>query len=291
VPAAVSSAANPAAPDGSTTCFCTLHQEQDRPRDRLVGDGHYLVDVGRDVGQRQLPRRLDRDPVGDGRDLGQRHRVPGRQRCRERGRPRRLHADDADVRPQRLGRDGGARDQPPAADGHHDGRGIGNLLDDLKAHRALARDDIGMVKRVHEHSIVLSRPFLRRLERIVEGLTDQPHLGTIRTRRFDLGQRRRDRHEHRRPHAQQRRGQGDALRVVAGAGAHDPPRPLLGSQLGDAVVSASDLERARSLQMLALEHRGVATARRHGTGDLHRRALRHPCQALTRGVDVIDTYY
>ena len=62
-----------------------------------------------------------------------------------------LHADDAHVGAQRLDRDRDAGEEPATAGGDHHGRGLGRLLEDLEAGRALAGDDVGVVERVDQH--------------------------------------------------------------------------------------------------------------------------------------------
>src|SRR5690606_18722376 len=57
-----------------------------------------------------------------------------------------LDAEDLDVRLERLGGDGAARDQAAAADRDDQGVEIGRVLDELQAADALARDDAFIVE-------------------------------------------------------------------------------------------------------------------------------------------------
>ena len=90
--------------------LAALQQHQQGPGDVLVGDRDHLVDELADVGEGEVAGPADRDAVGD-RGV----RLPAAPAGRPRSEggnaaaPAGLHADDPDVRPQRLGRHRDAR--------------------------------------------------------------------------------------------------------------------------------------------------------------------------------------
>src|SRR3712207_9170583 len=63
-----------------------------------------------------------------------------------------LHAEDLDLGPRRLDRDGGARGEAAAAHGNHDAREVRDVFEQLEAERPLARDDVAVVEGMHERS-------------------------------------------------------------------------------------------------------------------------------------------
>lgn len=143
-----------------------------------------------------------------------------RERERIRRRVRRLDADD----PQRapllgrllLRRGGDAGDEPSAADRDDEGLDSRRLLEDLEADRALARDDVRMVVGRHEDRAGALGELGRRGEGLVEDVPAQHHLRAVVAGRRELGQGDADGHEDGRLDAELARGEGDALRVVAG---------------------------------------------------------------------------
>ena len=178
-----------------------LEQERDRLCDRVVLDVDDVVEKLVEDRHRQLARVLHGDAVGNRRAA----RLP------------RLHADDADARPQRAqhGRDPGG--EPAAADRKQERRRVGHLLDELEPDRALARDHERVLERVHERRAGLLCARGRGRHRIVEHRAGEHRLGAVALRRLDLGHRRVLRHEDGRRDAELARGQRDRLPVVAGA--------------------------------------------------------------------------
>ena len=97
-----------------------------------------------------------------------------------------------------------------------------------------------------------------RHQRLGQGLPEHPDLRPVGAGGRHLGQRRGLGHEDGGAGAEQPGGQGDPLRVVAGAGGHHSAGPLLVGQPGDPRVRPADLEGAGALQVLALEpHRAA----------------------------------
>ncbi len=64
--------------------------------------------------------------------------------------PFRLCCEDADVRPDSLGRDANPGHQSATAHWSHDGIELRNLLEEFKGHGPLAGDHVGMVVRRNE---------------------------------------------------------------------------------------------------------------------------------------------
>ena len=116
-----------------------LEEQHDRLRDLLVAHLDHRLERALENRPCQLSRVLDRDPVGD-RLLA-----------------RRADADQTRARPCRLQRDGDARGEPTAADGHEHGARLGNLLGQLEADRALAGDHELVLERVDERRAASSR--------------------------------------------------------------------------------------------------------------------------------------
>ena len=84
--------------------------------------------------------------------------------------------------------------------------------------------------------------------------------------------------------------QGDALGVVAGAGGDDARGLLFGSQGGDLVGGAADLEGARPLEVLGLEEEVAPRQPAEGVGGQHGRPERQISDDAPRPVDVLQGY-
>ena len=221
-------------------------------------------------------------------ELRERHRLTRRHRRRHARGARGLHADhpDAGVRGAQPGRD--ARGQPTAADRHHDDVGRpAQLLDDLNADRALARDRAEVVERGHDRGAgVLGVLRGGRGGVVVRvALDDQLHpLAAERADPLALLPGRGGGHVHPAAHAEAAARVRHALAVVARAGADGARRPLGRVEARDQVVGAAQLVGAADLQVLALEpdpraggvRQPFARLQRGGDGDareLRRRAL------------------
>ena len=88
-----------------------------------------------------------------------------------------LHADDLDLGPRGLHRDGDAAREPAAADRHDDLGQVGDVLQQLEAERALAGDDVGVVERVHEGHARLARALLGRRHALLDRVAAAVHDG------------------------------------------------------------------------------------------------------------------
>ena len=179
----------------------------------------------------------------------------------------RLHADDADLRAQRLDVRGDPRDEAAPADRHEDRVDrAGVLAQDLHADRPLPGDHVAVVERVHEHEPARRRELVGARLRVRVGVAVEDHLDAVaaeRPHRLDLHLRRRHRHDDHRPASEAGRRQRDALGVVAGRRRDHPARPLGRVEADHAVVGAAELEREDRLVVLALqEHRASRCAPR-----------------------------
>ena len=132
-----------------------------------------------------------------------------------------------------------------AATGADDDRPhVGALLEDFQAGRRLPGHDVGVVERVNQHRTGVGGERDGLGERLVNGVSEEPHVGAVLAGGLDLRQRRTLGHEHRRLGAEQRRGERDALRMIAGAGRDDAAGPLGVRQSRDADIGAANLERS-----------------------------------------------
>jgi hypothetical protein len=137
--------------------------------------------------KRLLADLLHRHAVGEQTHVRQLDPPAGLERARHRVRILGLHADHLDLGPHALHVRGDAAREPTAADGHEDRIERTLVLpQDLHADRALARDHIGVVVRMHEHRV---RALLQR-ERVrvgvAVGVTEQHDFRTARLDRGDL---------------------------------------------------------------------------------------------------------
>ena len=95
------------------------------------------------------------------------------------------------------------------------------LPQDLHADRPLAGDDVRIVERMHENQIALARQRQRALERAVVVVAVQHNLRAEVGDRLHLDVRSRLRHDDDGRNAAPFRAERDALRMIAGRGAHD----------------------------------------------------------------------
>ena len=263
-----------------------------------------------------LAHQLDRGAVGEQSHVGQLHAPAPAHRLQHGIGIGGLHADDADLGPQRLDIGRHAGDQPAAADGHEDGVDRPLVLaQDLHRHRALAGDHVGIVEGMHEHQLAfggdLQRMLVGRVVHIavqhhfaagvVEGMHEAQSLRLLQFQRVrmgvavavavqhdlaaqrmhgvDLQLRCRHRHHDDGAAAQLLRRQRHALRVVAGRGADDAARQRLGVQVRHLVVRAAQLEAENRLLVFALEQHVVADAARQRARRLECGFTRHVVDA------------
>ena len=215
-----------------------LGREPDARRDLRLGDRDDVVEVRPQVLERPSPERLAARPVRDG--PRNEVRLPADdlaapQRFLRVGRQLRFDADHPDIRPQRLDRRRDAARQPAAADGQEDGREVGQVLDQLEADRALSRDDPVVVVGRDDGQPPVRGDRLGHPLALIAARPDDDHLGAVRFDPLALDPGCVGRHDHDGRDAEQRRGAGDALGVVARGVGDDAAGPLVG--VSDAIVA------------------------------------------------------
>jgi hypothetical protein len=127
------------------------------------------------------------------------------------------------------------------------------LAQDLHGDRALPRDHLGIVVRMHEAQAAPAAERARVSVGLVVGVPAQDDGGAARLDRRDLDLRRGHRHHDGRAAAEPLRGERHALRVVARGSRDDPALQRRRRQLRHLVVGAAQLEGEHRLQVLALE--------------------------------------
>ena len=126
------------------------------------------------------------------------------------------------------------------------------------------------------------------LIRVLEYRSAQDHLGAVGLGRGHLDERSCLRHDDHGLHAESLRVEGDALRVVAGAGGHYAAAPLLLRHQRQLVRCATLLERTGALQALQLEVDGRAAEVAEGPRARARSDLDVAADALAGGEDVLE---
>src|SRR5690606_19428555 len=169
------------------------------------------------------------------------------------------------------GRDAG--EEPAAADGDEDGADVGPVFQDLEPDGALARDDVRVVERRDHGEAALRGDGFGPCPPLDGGRAFAHDLGTEPSSALDLDLRCGDRHHDDGGDAEAPGGERHGLRVVAGRVGDDAcPAERLG-QPRDHGVGAPQLERAATLEVLALE------------ADLGADLLREPVGGEERGTD------
>ena len=264
-----------------------LEQEHHRFGDLVLFHAHQLVDPASDQRQRELPRALDRDPVGDRQRRGDRDRSPGGERARHRGAAGHLDPGDLDLLACGLDRDRDAADQTAPAHRHDHPRQVRDLREQLESERSLSGDHVPVLERVHErHSLILGGQGVSGFERVVDRGTDHPHVRAQRFGRLDLGDRGRLGHEHDTAEAARAGGVGHRLGVVAGA-ARDHPVGTGIAQGRELVQRAAKLERPGALEVLGLEDHSPADALGERPRAQHRRLLHHTGHRLSGPAEIL----
>ena len=237
--------------------FGALEQHEHGLRDVVLLDRDDFVDGVADDREVESARSCDGDAVGDGRadrDVG---RLSRGERDGVRGGVGGLHADDADRAPLLGGASlEHARDatrEPASPDRDDDGLEVGHLLEQLEPERALTRNDIGVVERRDVDGARALGILGGGLKRLRHRVAPQHDLGSVVTCGLELGQGDPDGHEDRGVDAQLARGEGHALRVIAGTRGDDTARALLLGEPRHARIGSTNLVRAGALQVLALE--------------------------------------
>ncbi len=253
-----------------------LEDVLDRGADLVGIDQHHLVDVLAREAQRLAADLAHGDAVGEQVHVRQRDAPARRERACHRVAVLGLDADHARARRYALhvGRDAG--DQAPSAHRHEDRVDRSRMLaQDLQADGALPRDHERIVVRMHEGGLAPACERARVQVGLVIAVAVQHHRGSARRHRRHLDARRGERHDDSGARVEALRGKGDALRVVAGAGADHAARERLGRKVRHLVVGPAQLEREHRLLVLALEQHVVAGAPRDRGRQLQRALDRH----------------
>ncbi len=156
------------------------------------------------------------------------------------------------VRPDRLRDDARARSAAAAADRHHDRVHVWTVFDDLERLGADPCDQERLVARVDVTVAVLGGQRRAVLASLVEVLTVLDQLRALRAHRGQLDRVGAFRDAHAGRDAEEARGVGDRLPVVASRGGDQSAPPLVLPELRDEVDAAADLEGAHRLMVLVL---------------------------------------
>ncbi len=190
--------------------------------------------------------------------------APCRERPGQRRRRSRFGGIQPDRRVQRLQCTSDPRQQPATAGRRDYGVHVGEVFEDLERDRAVAADEIIVVKRVHEVTAHAVGP--ARLDRAPALVVRRPHDGGAESLdRAQLGFGSRVHHEHAGRDPQMPRRQSHTLSGIAGADRPDPLREPIGREPPHGVVGPSDLEGANRLEGLQLEE-DLGRVRLGGTG-------------------------
>ena len=219
--------------------------------DVAFADQQYVLHQRADDRRGERAGLLDRDAFGHG--LARAGKALALHGVVHRRISARLHAVDVDGGFQRLRRDGDARNQSAAADGHHQRVERRRALQHLQRHRALAGHHFGIVIRMHEDEILFRRDFLRAREGIRQGRAVEHHPCTEPLGVLDLAERRSQRHHDGGWNAEPSRVIGHALGMIARRHGDDAARPFCGGQRQQLVQRATILERGGELQILEFE--------------------------------------
>ncbi len=164
-----------------------------------------------------------------------------------------LHADDAQVRLDRFGRNRDAGDQPAAADRHHQRVEFRHGLKHFERDGALACDDQGIVIGMDHGQVVRLAVRAGEFGRLLQRGSGNHDLGAVTPGVLDFHHRRPHRHHDGGGNAEQAGVIGHALGVIAGRHRDHAASPLVRRQRGQAIERAALLEGRGELQVLEFE--------------------------------------
>ena len=154
-----------------------------------------------------------------------------------------LHPNDLDVGPHLFDVSSDPGNQPTPADCHENRVDwLAVLPQDLHADRALPRNDIRIIERVHKRQSALLLQLERMMEGFVVTLAVEHHFGTPLAHRVDLHRRCGRRHHDDRVAPQSIGSQRHALSMVARRARDDAAVTILQVQVRHLVVRTADLE-------------------------------------------------
>ncbi len=168
----------------------------------------------------------------------------------------RLHANDADFGIGFLERAADAGDEAAAADGYDDGFEVWDLFEQLEGDGALAADDVGVVEGMDEGSAFFDAAAECFFAGLVVACAVQNYICAEGPGARHLDLRRGQRHDDLCADAERRGVEGDALRMVAGAGGDDSALALDFIEREQLVERAALFEGAGTLQVFQLEVNG-----------------------------------
>ena len=197
-----------------------------------------------------------------------------------------LHADDLDVRIDRLRADRHARDQSAAADRHHQHVEVRRLLQHLEPQRPLPRDHRRIVERMHQRELPALSFLERKRARFVELRAMQNHFRIEHARLLHFRVRRRARHDDARRNAEPAAVIRNRLRVIAGRHRDDAAPAFVRREIEQSVQRAALLERRRELVVLELQMNLRAGQRRQRLRVFERSQFDFGCDPLLRSSDV-----
>ncbi len=192
-----------------------LEHVLDGGADLVCIEQHDLIDMVTAERERFFAHAPDRNAVGENSDPVQGDPSPGLQRLVHAGGVLRLHSDDADVGIEVLDVHRDPRDEAAAANGDEDRIHIAaRLPQQLHPDRTLARDDIRVVERMHEHQAAFPCELQRPIERRVVVVSMQHDFAAEIDDRLHLDLRGGTRHHDRRGDAPPPCRECDALRMI-----------------------------------------------------------------------------
>src|SRR5665811_265511 len=197
-----------------------------------------------------------------------------------------LDTDNDKIRIQRLPHQAGAAQSTTTTNRHEYRIKVRNLLHYLQRGGGNARDQVGFIGRMDEMRAMfageLPRPFERRVE-----IRSVPHnISAKPLHRRELEWVGMLRYENGRLRAKSARRIGHRLTVIAGRRAHNSTPALVLRKSTHQVESATDLERADRLQVLAfdVDRRADAVRKLLGIDQWRRRQM--VCQHPARPIDI-----
>ena len=166
----------------------TRQKQQNRLRNRIIGDRNNIIRVALDIPKCPLTWRFNRDAIGDC-IYGQLawNEVPRFEGTRCGIRAFRLHTNHTQTRLCFLEGTRNAREKAAAANRDDDGVDIRQLLQQFDTERALSRDNAIIVISGHKNPPLRFGNTLCDSDSLIEIFTVENNIRSVATRRFNLG--------------------------------------------------------------------------------------------------------
>jgi hypothetical protein len=199
-----------------------------------------------------------------------------------------IDGDDVDLAVHRLGDGRHARDQPAAAERHHQHVDLGDVLEHLERHGALPRDDARVVKGMDEGQPLLGLELAGMGIGRVEGLAFEDHgrAMTLGLRHFHRGGVLR--HHDRARDAEPRRVIGQPLRMIARRRGDHPGR--VRGKLKQRIERPPLFVSGRELKVLELQINGCPSQLGQRPADQRRGAHHRVADTHPRRPDIVEGY-